>query len=241
MKHASLFLNIFSDLDLNSLLLGEETLAFLLEVIIRTIVMFIVILLSLRIMGKRNVAQLSVFELGVIIGLGSAAGDPMFYKDVGLLPSILAFLVIIVLYRLITNLINHNESIEKILEGSATYIAENGRIKLENFEKEPIAHEEFFTQLRLKHVTHLGQVKYAILETNGLISVILYHDEEVKWGLPVLPHLCEQKIDLFESGQVYACTHCGQTHTFHKPSASQQCSVCHRDEWVLATNELRAG
>jgi uncharacterized membrane protein YcaP (DUF421 family) len=65
---------------------------FLPEVALRTFFMFFVILTSLRILGKRSVAQLSVFELGVIIGLGSAAGDPMFYKDVGLLPGVVVLL-----------------------------------------------------------------------------------------------------------------------------------------------------
>lgn len=239
MKSPYFFLNIFSDLDLNSMLFGDESFGFLLEVIIRTFIMFMVILLSLRIMGKRNVAQLSVFELGVIIGLGSAAGDPMFYKDVGLLPSILAFLVIIVLYRVITNVINHNEAVEKVLEGTATYIAEHGHINLENFEKEPIAHEEFFTQLRLKHVTHLGQVKYAILETNGLISVVLYSDEEVKWGLPVLPHLCDNKSKHVDSSSTYACAYCGHIHGFAAASDSYPCPVCENTDWIVAINEPR--
>src|SRR5688572_29285891 len=182
-------LNIFSDIDLSSLLFGDESSSFLLEVFIRTMIMFLVLLSGLRIIGKRSVAQLSVFELGLIIGLGSAVGDPMFYKDVGLLPGVLVFIVILLLYRFITLLINKNKIAEKILEGVQEYIASDGAIKLENFEKAMIAHEEFFGQLRLKNTTHLGQLKFAILETNGSVSAIFYPEKEVKWGLPILPHL----------------------------------------------------
>src|SRR5687768_4326796 len=210
-------LNIFSEIDTQTLFFGEEPFSFLVEVFLRTFVMFLVILLGLRFLGKRSVAQLSVFELGVIIGLGSAAGDPMVYKDVGILPSILAFIVILGLYRAITFLINYNSTAEKALEGVPVYIAENGVINIENFEKELIAHEEFFAQLRLRHITHLGQLKFAILETNGSVSIIFYPDDEVKWGLPVMPHLCAEKTNQPAKSGAYACAYCGHLEDLSSP------------------------
>lgn len=236
-----LFLNIFSDIDLQSLLYGDESFSFLLEVVIRTMVMFLIILFSLRLLGKRSVTQLSVFELGVIIGLGSAAGDPMFYKDVGLLPCILAFLVIVLLYRFITFLINTSGTVEKVLEGEPAYVAENGKMNFENFEKELVAHEEFFSQLRFQQVTHLGQVKFAILETNGALSVIFYPDSEVRWGLPVLPHICKTSSTSINSNSVFACSYCGQTEEINQDSSDHACPVCKKNEWVKAMNELRVG
>jgi uncharacterized membrane protein YcaP (DUF421 family) len=226
-------------IDLHSLLFGEESWVFLFEVLLRTVVMFLIILLSLRILGKRSVAQLSVFELGVIIGLGSAAGDPMFYKNVGLLPSILAFVVIIALYRFITFLVNKNSHMEKILEGTPTYVIEEGEINFKSFENEPIAHEELFAQLRLKTITHLGQVKSGMLETNGLISVDLYEDKDVKWGLPVWPHLC--KCDVTHGGKesLMACNYCGHTHPSDADSRSFQCTICQKKDWVWAINDVR--
>ncbi|RYG40787.1 MAG: DUF421 domain-containing protein, partial [Chitinophagaceae bacterium] len=85
------------------LLLGDQEWDFLPEVGLRTFVMFAVILIGLSILGKRGVKQLSVFELVVIIGLGSAAGDPMFYKDVGLIPAFIVFAIVISLYSLVTH------------------------------------------------------------------------------------------------------------------------------------------
>lgn len=73
---------------------GEDW-SFLPETVLRSLIMFIVILISLRLLGKRGVKQLSIFELVVIIGLGSAAGDPMFYKDVGILPAIIVFSMVV--------------------------------------------------------------------------------------------------------------------------------------------------
>ena len=95
------------------LMLGGENWNFLPETILRTLIMFIVILASLRILGKRGVKQLSIFELVVIISLGSAAGDPMLYKDVGILPALIVFTMIVGLYSLLTYMIGKNNKLRK--------------------------------------------------------------------------------------------------------------------------------
>src|SRR5687768_15781301 len=180
--------------DWKMLLLGSEEWTFLAETAFRTLVMFIVILLSLRLLGKRGIKQLSVFELGVIIGLGSAAGDPMFYKDVGLIPGIIVFVMVISLYRLITFLINKSRRFEFFVEGSPRTIVKDGCFLVENFKKELTSIDEFFSQLRMRSVSHLGQVKQAIIETNGEVSIYYFPDNEVQHGLPIIPELIDQKI-----------------------------------------------
>jgi uncharacterized membrane protein YcaP (DUF421 family) len=71
-------------IDWGAFFIGSEDWEFLFEIGLRTFFMYIIILFGLRLLGKRGVKQLSIFELVVIISLGSAAGDPMFYKEVGL-------------------------------------------------------------------------------------------------------------------------------------------------------------
>src|SRR5688572_25563851 len=136
------------------LLLGSEEWNFLPEVIIRTLVMFTIILVSLSILGKRGVKQLSVFELVVIIGLGSAAGDPMFYKDVGLIPAIIVFIIIISLYSWVTHWVGKSKKIEQLVEGKPICLVKDGRFAIDNFSKEALGQDEFFSELRLKGVSH---------------------------------------------------------------------------------------
>jgi uncharacterized membrane protein YcaP (DUF421 family) len=231
--------NGFFDFDWHSILLGEEKWSFLPEVAIRSAVMFLLIIFSLRILGKRSVTQLSVFELGVIIGLGSAAGDPMFYKDVGLLPGMLVFFIVIALYRLVTYLINHSDKIEKAFEGEPVYLVEGGKFNCKNFEKEPIAHDEFFAQLRQNHVTHLGQVELAIIETNGAISIYFYPDDKVQFGMPVLPHLCNIKLTELSKPGMYACTYCGQVVRTKEFTKELACTECSKKEWIEAIDTKR--
>lgn len=231
--------NVFSEIDWLSFLFGSEKWTFLPEVALRSLLMFLVILFSLRILGKRSVTQLSVFEMGVIIGLGSAAGDPMFYKDVGILTGFMAFAVVISLYRFMTFLINRSDKVEKALEGEPVYLAEDGKINYTNFEKERIAHDEFFSLLRERGVSHFGQVELAIIETSGTLSLFYFSDEEVRWGLPILPHLYNKRLKEFSNDGPYACTRCGQVEDLKKNEKSQICQVCGNDEWVFAIKAPR--
>lgn len=229
---------IFEELEWKSLLLGSEKWSFLFEAGLRTFVMFLVILMYLRLLGKRGVKQLSVFELGVIIGLGSAAGDPMFYKDVGLLPGILVFSIVFGLYRLITFLINRSDKFEKFVEGSPTSILKNGQMLMENFKDEPIARDEFYSQLRLHSISHLGQVEEAIIETNGEISIYYFPDDDVKAGLPIIPSLCEEKFTVIPKEDTYSCSFCGYTATL-SPAAEHTCPCCNKKEWIKSIDRRR--
>jgi uncharacterized membrane protein YcaP (DUF421 family) len=85
--------------------------------------------------GKEGRKQLSIFELVVIIGLGSAAGDPMFNKDVGIISSFIVFAVIILLYTIVTYFIAKNKKIEQLIEGKSICLIENGEFSIENFKK----------------------------------------------------------------------------------------------------------
>jgi len=220
------------------LLLGSEEWIFLPETAMRTLVMFIIILISLTILGKRGVKQLSVFELVVIIGLGSAAGDPMFYKDVGLLPALIVFIIVISLYVFVTNMVGKNKKFENLLEGKPDLLVDEGSFAIENFEKEALGQDEFFAELRLKGVSHLGQVQTAIIETNGGISIFFYPDDEVKFGLPIMPDSLTQQTKQIKQVGVYACSFCGYSEKI-EPVVQHICKECKRDRWVIATNNKR--
>ncbi|MBB1283502.1 DUF421 domain-containing protein [Flavisolibacter sp. BT320] len=220
------------------LLLGSEEWSFLPEAMLRTFVMFLVIMFSLRLLGKRGIKQLSVFELGVIIGLGSAAGDPMFYKDVGLLPGFIVFAIVLGLYRLITFFINRSSHFEEFMEGDPVTILKDGCLQIKNFNKEPIAQDEFYAQLRLNAVSHLGQVRLAILETNGEVSIFYFADDAVKYGLPIIPDANRKRqVGITDSGH-YACATCGYT-AWLEPAPVHNCPTCKHQKWIQAIKEKR--
>lgn len=222
-------------MDLEGLLLGKNNWTFMLSIAFRTFVMFLVILIFLRILGKRGVKQLSVFELVVILGLGSAAGDPMIYKEIGILNALVAFCVIAVCYKLLTLLVFKFKWLENVVEGKEVYIIKKGKFAIEDFSKETLSKDEFFMEMRRNSVFHLGQVEYAILEISGEISVYFYQTEQIKYGLPILPDSLKNIVHSFEIGTFYACTFCGETVSYNQEHA-MKCRVCNRNEWVKASN-----
>jgi uncharacterized membrane protein YcaP (DUF421 family) len=221
----------------NRLLYNDLPESFLLEVIFRSTIMFTVLLLTLKVAGKRGVKQLSVFETVIIIALGSAAGDPMFYEEVGIIPPITVFLVIILLYRLVTWLTGKSKRFEEFIEGRTECIISEGKFSIATFKKESLAQDEFFSELRLKSIEHLGQVKNAFMETSGEISVFYYEDYDVQPGLPILPFLFKLKSKTIQAEGIYSCTFCGNTES-HK-QGNTLCSVCAKSEWVEAIDTLR--
>ncbi|NLJ01338.1 MAG: DUF421 domain-containing protein [Bacteroidales bacterium] len=217
----------------NEVLLGDESLAFLAEVALRAAIMFVLVFATLRLMGKRAVKQLSVLELLIIISLGSAAGDPMLYREVGVLKAVTVFTVALLFYGIIMKLITRSEKMEKVLEGRPIYIIRDGRAAEESIEHSALAMDEFLATLRIRQIHHLGQIKAGVLETHGEVSLLLY-DGNPKPGLPIWPDQLNKKTNRIPGDGLYACTFCGNTR--HMSAGEQsECDYCHKtDEWVEA-------
>ena len=220
------------------LLFGSEDFTFIGEVAIRTMIMFLVIIIGLRFLGKRGVKQLSVFELVVIIGLGSAAGDPMFYKEVGILFSVVVFIIIIAFYGILTYILGKSKLFETLLEGKPICLIKEGVFEINNFKKENLGNDEFFAELRVKSISHLGQIETAIEETSGEISVFYYSKEDTKFGLPILLGALEHPIQEIQSKDHYSCTFCGFTEEKEIGNASS-CKNCGKNYWVKSSKKLR--
>ncbi len=213
---------------------GDENFVFLWEIALRTLIMFVVIFVGLRVMGRRGVKQLSVFELLIIIALGSSAGDPMIYKEIGIVYAVVVFLVVFSLYWLITKFMTHSEKIEAVMEGKPICVIRNGKASEESLEHKELAMDEFFSALRKHHILHLGQVKNGILETSGEVNLLLYDEKEIKPGLPVWPDYLKKKTKHVLQSGLYACTYCGNTQEMISGD-KRKCSYCNKnDEWVKA-------
>lgn len=225
------------DQDWSKIFIGDLDFSFGLEIVLRTLIMFSMVLLVLRLSGKKGVRQLSLFEVAIIIALGSAAGDPMFTKETPIIPSLIVFISIIALYRAITFFAMKSERFENIIEGEPIYVIEHGVFVLGIRKDHTFAKDEFFSEMRQESIEHAGQVKTAILETTGNISFFFYDDHEVRYGLPILPKVYKKKhYEITELG-IYACGYCGQTSELSP--GSHNCPRCEKKEWVSAINTLR--
>ena len=206
------------------------------EIVLRTLIMFIIALAFLRLTGKKGIRQLSLFEVAIIISLGSAVGDPMFNGDTAIIPSVLVVLTILLFYRFITWMMSKSPFVESLLEGDPLYIIEEGIFVLSDANKHTFAKDEFLAEMRQQNIEHLGQVRIAILESNGEISFFFYPDEEVKPGMPVLPKEQSKASATIARKAMYACSYCGNVETLVTP---KKCSRCKHEEWVEAIQTKR--
>jgi uncharacterized membrane protein YcaP (DUF421 family) len=224
--------------DWNRLLIGDHPYAFLWEVAFRTLVSFFCVVITLRLLGRRSVQQLTVFELVVILALGSAAGDVAFYHDVPLLPVLMVFLVIIAVYRLMTYFVMKSGTVEKVVEGTPLIFIQDGHFLPENFDRENISFDEFLMELRDKSVEHLGQVRLAIAEVSGTVSVYFFDEKDVLPGLSILPGAGEDAVSRLPKAGNYSCCKCGLTDKF-EAKQSPTCPLCGEKSWVASIRTKR--
>ncbi|MDO5768210.1 MAG: DUF421 domain-containing protein [Psychrobacter sp.] len=222
-------------MDWARILIHDTTWTFAAEIAIRAIMMFILIIVFLRVTGKRGVRQLSIFELTMILGLGSIAGDPMFTEDLPIIQAVIIMTTVISLYRIFTWLMMKFQPFEDLLEGKSLYIVEDGQLVLDKIAEGKMSHDEFFSELRQKGVEHLGQVRTGLLETDGNFSMLLFEEDDVRYGLPLYPKQY-QAVTKVEAGQCYACMYCGHIEAIEV--ANQLCPRCQNDcrQWAQAMN-----
>lgn len=224
--------------DLQRMALNDVPLDFLWEVALRSLYTFILVFLFLKITGRRGVRQMSLFEVLIILTLGSAAGDVAFYHDVPMLPVLIVFVTLGLLYRLVMWLMSHSEKLENLFEGKPSVLIEEGEFAWEKMKSQNMTEFEFFMELRLLGVEHLGQVRLAILETNGQISVYFFPDKLVKPGLPILPEPCCERFIKVPEDADYACIRCSEVVTFNAGDEAS-CPRCKHKFWVKACTATR--
>lgn len=202
----------------------------------RSLYTFVLVFIFLKITGRRGVRQMSLFEVLIILTLGSAAGDVAFYDDVPLLPVLVVFVTLALLYRGIMWLMGHSEKLEDLLE--ETYRS-GGRGTVGTGEAACGKHDRIriFMELRVNSVEQLGG-RLAILETNGQISVFYYPDEEVRAGLSILPAHCTTRYTTIPQEGIYACVRCSIVMAM-QAGEKRICPRCANAEWSKASRAKR--
>ena len=221
--------------ELKRILIADAPWLFILEVIVRTVFIFVFALIIMRFLGRRAVDQLTPFDLLIIIALGSAMGDPMIYPDVAILWSVFAIATITVLYRVQTTLVNKFPWYEDLTQGSPAKIISNGIIDSKIIRKYTPTQDEIFLLLRNQSIRSLGEIETAYLERDGSVSIFKLPADKRKPGLPTIsqdmlrelnPHKAGEKVE--ESGH-YSCYKTGKTIFLEKGSSFPECEG---DMWV---------
>jgi uncharacterized membrane protein YcaP (DUF421 family) len=212
--------------------------AFLFEVAFRCVFTYLLTLAALRITGRRGVRQLSLFELSIILALGSAAGDAMFYHDVALMHIAVVFGVVMLMYLLFNRLTEHYPRFSDWLEGKPVRLIADGAIVDRALKNQNLTHKELFGELRQLQVEHLGQVRLAYIEATGQVSAYFYPDNDVRPGLPITPEELAEPLTVIAEAGDFACIECGKV-TKLTPAPCHACAVCRCSEWLPASTARR--
>jgi len=148
----------------------------MLSIFIRTIIIYVILNIMLKIMGKRQIGELEVNELVSTLLISEIGALPISDTNIPLLPSLIPILFIAAAEVLISVVKNKSSSIKRIVEGEPTYIIYKGRLRQNVLAENRISINEVLTEMRTQGIADLGEVRYAILEQNGKVSFLKESD-----------------------------------------------------------------
>ena len=150
----------------------------MINICFRTVVLYLLLIVVVRLLGKRQIGQLEPSEFVVTMLVANLASIPMEEPDKSLLHGVLPIVTILVLELLLSAVALRSIKLRKLLCGKPVILIENGNILQENLRKNRITLDELTGHLRSKDVLDIASVQYAILETDGNMSVFPYPAEK---------------------------------------------------------------
>ena len=144
----------------------------MLDTFTRSIIIYVIVLIVMRLMGKREIGQMQPFELAISIMIADLASIPMSDIGIPIFNGIIPILGLLVMHLIISVLNIKSSKIREIICGKPTILIYQGRIDELKMKKERFTLNELEEKLRSNNVMDIGDVEFAILETSGDISVI---------------------------------------------------------------------
>ena len=142
------------------------------DIILRTALVYLALLFGLRIAGKREIGQMTIFDLVVLLLIANAVQNAMVGSDTSLTGGVLAVVVLLGLNALLARLRIRFPSLRKIVQGTPTLLILHGNVNEGNLRREGIDSETLEAALREHGITDNKDVEMAVLEIDGTISVV---------------------------------------------------------------------
>lgn len=140
--------------------------------VVRTLVLFAVVVIGLRLMGKRQIGQLQPYELVIVIMLSALAAIPMENSGVPLISGLVPIVTLIVVHVTLSYITLKSDRARGVICGTPSVLIENGKIVEQEMKRLRYNINELLEQLRAQNMPNIADVEFAILETSGHLSVI---------------------------------------------------------------------
>ncbi len=142
------------------------------SIFFRTAIIFILLSLSMKLMGKREIGELEVGELITTLLISEICSIPIDDPDIPLLNAIIPVLLIVSAEIIISSVKNKSSKLKELIDGKESFLIKNGKINQSALKDNRISLEEFFSSLRQNGIGSLSEIEHCILESNGKISIL---------------------------------------------------------------------
>jgi uncharacterized membrane protein YcaP (DUF421 family) len=216
--------------DIRRILFGQAPPVFLLEVFLRTIIVFICLLVVVRWLGKRMSGQLTIMEMAVMLTLGAIVSVGMQMPDRGFGLTIFGLLCTLLFHRGLGYWGFKNSRIEELTQGKMSLLVADGVMVVKEMDRCRISRQQLLAQLRGKGIKNLGKVKRVYMEACGAFSI--FESANERPGLPVLPP-DDRVPEVNYAPEWLACVHCGFVKR-KQEIAEPHCRSCGCKDWTEA-------
>ena len=158
----------------------------MLVIFLRSLILYVVVFLVIRLMGKRELSKVQPFELAIIILIADLASAPMSSPGISMFDGIVPMVTLLIAYIIFTFLIQISNKVQEVVCGKIVVIIENGKILEDELEKQQYTIADLMSQLRQKDIFKVQDVKYAIIETNGDLNIVKMDENTDKIPLNII-------------------------------------------------------
>lgn len=217
--------------DIQRILFGEAPPGFLWEAVFRITFLYILLVLSMRLLGRRMASALNRNDMAALVSLAAAVRIPMQDPERGLLPALIIGIVVVGIIRSINVLSVSHEKIERETQGSYSILVSDGLLNIKEMLAVGISKQHVFSELRSKGIDNLGKVKRLYMETSGSFTLLLRKDP--KNGLSILPEWDEEfRSEQNFTDKISVCRECG--YLAEPEKTSSDCPHCSAFSWEKA-------
>ena len=150
----------------------------MLIVAIRTFVLYIIVMIAVSIMGKSELSKMSPFQMVIVFMIAELAAMPIDDPATSLINGVMAIFTLMLLQVLISFLSTKCEWIKNLFSGKPSILIDKGQLNIRELQKLRITSTDLLEQLRLKNCPSFSSVEYAIMESNGQLTVIPKADQK---------------------------------------------------------------
>jgi uncharacterized membrane protein YcaP (DUF421 family) len=153
------------------------------ESVVRAVIIYFLLLVVFRVAGKRTLAQMTAFDVVLLLIIGESTQQALLGEDFSLVNCMLVIATFVVLDMLLAQVKQSLPRVERVLDEPPLVVVENGRPLFDRMVKERIDEADILHAARASHgLEHMAQIKYAVLEASGGISIIPAAKEELPGG-----------------------------------------------------------